>query len=179
MPVLLGLLILLGALLTVDHRYGPIFYATITGQKQEYYIGRACEADLADCEKKFFQSYLDRISYIKNADRDYFADFYIRDDQADYTGNCPCPDNSDSRGYMCGGRSSYSKGGQISYCYSSDVADYQIDDKKEELLDNARYNLTDVTNHAEGVYREKITTVILFVISAFGIGYNKKRLFKS
>lgn len=41
---------------------------------------------------------------------------------AAYSGNCPCPYNTDRRGRSCGRRSAYSRpGGEAPLCYPKDV----------------------------------------------------------
>lgn len=46
---------------------------------------------------------------------------------AAYSGNCPCPYNTDSRGRRCGRRSAYSReGGESPLCYAKDVTDEMV-----------------------------------------------------
>lgn len=46
---------------------------------------------------------------------------------AAYSGNCPCPDNTDRAGRRCGDRSAWSKlGGEKPMCYPTDVSDEQV-----------------------------------------------------
>jgi hypothetical protein len=55
---------------------------------------------------------------------------------ASYSGNCPCPFNTDRAGRRCGGRSAYSRpGGAAPICFEADVtskmvADYRRTHKK-------------------------------------------------
>lgn len=47
----------------------------------------------------------------------------IRESIASYPGRCPCPYNTDRRGYSCGRRSAYSRpGGYSPKCYPKDVS---------------------------------------------------------
>src|SRR5262249_17588634 len=51
----------------------------------------------------------------------------IRQSQATYSGNCPCPYNTMRNGRACGGRSAYSRpGGQSPLCYPGDVTPEMI-----------------------------------------------------
>lgn len=44
-----------------------------------------------------------------------------------YSGNCPCPYNSDRAGRSCGQRSAYSKpGGASPLCYPGDISDAML-----------------------------------------------------
>ena len=55
----------------------------------------------------------------------------IKESIASYSGNCPCPFNSDRRGRSCGRRSAYSRGGgKTPICYAIDVTDEMIKDFK-------------------------------------------------
>ena len=46
----------------------------------------------------------------------------IAESIANYSGNCPCPYNTDRAGRKCGKRSAYSRaGGYETICYPSDV----------------------------------------------------------
>jgi len=52
---------------------------------------------------------------------------------ASYPGSCPCPYNTDRRGYSCGRRSAYSRpGGYAPLCYESDVTDEMITTYRQE-----------------------------------------------
>ena len=52
----------------------------------------------------------------------------IRQSLASYTGNCPCPYNSDRAGRSCGRRSAYSRpGGASPVCYEQDVTQNMLD----------------------------------------------------
>lgn len=45
-----------------------------------------------------------------------------------YSGNCPCPYNSDRAGRSCGERSAYSKpGGESPLCYPGDITDAMLE----------------------------------------------------
>lgn len=58
---------------------------------------------------------------------DELKDEIIRRSIANYSGNCPCPYNSDRAGRRCGGRSAYSRpGGQTPICYRGDVTDAML-----------------------------------------------------
>ena len=51
----------------------------------------------------------------------------IKRSHAYYSGNCPCPYNTTSRGRRCGKRSAYSRpGGASPLCYKSDVTDRMV-----------------------------------------------------
>ncbi len=51
----------------------------------------------------------------------------IRQSQAGYPGNCPCPYNRAANGSLCGKRSAYSKpGGYAPLCYPADVSDAMV-----------------------------------------------------
>lgn len=52
----------------------------------------------------------------------------IAESIAAYPGRCPCPYNTDRRGYACGRRSAYSRaGGYGPKCYPSDVTAADIE----------------------------------------------------
>jgi len=52
----------------------------------------------------------------------------IRGSIASYSGNCPCPYNTDRAGRSCGRRSAYSRpGGRQPLCYESDVTKQMVD----------------------------------------------------
>jgi len=63
----------------------------------------------------------------------------LRDRQAmiaesirNYSGNCPCPYNSDRAGRSCGQRSAYSKpGGASPLCYPGDISDAMLERWRE------------------------------------------------
>ena len=51
----------------------------------------------------------------------------IRESLLSYSGNCPCPYNTDSAGGNCGRRSAYSHpGGASPMCYDRDISDDQV-----------------------------------------------------
>ena len=59
----------------------------------------------------------------------------IQESLASYPGNCPCPYNTDRRGYACGGRSAYSRpGGYSPICYASDVTPQMVQQYRERRL---------------------------------------------
>ena len=52
----------------------------------------------------------------------------IKQSQASYPGNCPCPYSLDRAGRRCGARSAYSKqGGYTLLCYDRDVTKQMIE----------------------------------------------------
>ena len=52
----------------------------------------------------------------------------IRQSIAGYSGNCPCPYNTDRAGRRCGGRSAWSRpGGASPLCYEGDVTQSRVD----------------------------------------------------
>ena len=52
---------------------------------------------------------------------------------ASYSGNCPCPYNTDRAGRSCGRRSAYSKpGGYDPLCYTQDVTAQMIEDYRQQ-----------------------------------------------
>jgi len=52
----------------------------------------------------------------------------IRQSLASYSGNCPCPYNTDRAGRSCGRRSAYSRpGGASPICYEHDVNQKMLD----------------------------------------------------
>lgn len=51
-----------------------------------------------------------------------------------YSGRCPCPYNTTSRGSRCGGRSAYSRpGGASPLCYSRDISKYMIAEYRDRM----------------------------------------------
>lgn len=53
----------------------------------------------------------------------------IRESIANYPGRCPCPYNSKSNGYSCGGSSAWSrKGGYAPKCYPGDVSKAEVEE---------------------------------------------------
>lgn len=149
---------------TLNFFYGSILYSKVFGKQPQYTIGKECVQSRTECEKKYFQSYLDKINSLANEDRTYFSGIIIKNDQIEYTGNCPCPYDSDSRGSSCGGRSSYSKKGQISYCYDSDVTDSQIADKKASMMAQANNELDNSVQKEVNVYHEHYTLLFLIIV---------------
>ena len=52
----------------------------------------------------------------------------IRESISRYSGNCPCPYNTDRAGRRCGKRSAYSRpGGASPLCYPQDVSQERMD----------------------------------------------------
>lgn len=52
---------------------------------------------------------------------------------AAYSGNCPCPYNTDRRGHSCGRRSAYSReGGEAPLCYPKDVTAEMVTAYREQ-----------------------------------------------
>lgn len=52
---------------------------------------------------------------------------------AAYSGNCPCPYNTDRRGRSCGRRSAYSReGGEAPLCYPKDVSAEMVKAYREQ-----------------------------------------------
>lgn len=52
---------------------------------------------------------------------------------AAYSGNCPCPYNTDRRGRSCGRRSAYSReGGEAPFCYAKDVSAEMVKAYREQ-----------------------------------------------
>ena len=59
----------------------------------------------------------------------------IRQSIAGYSGNCPCPDNTDRAGRRCGGRSAWSRpGGASPLCYESDVTQSRVEAYRKKNL---------------------------------------------
>ena len=53
---------------------------------------------------------------------------------AGYSGNCPCPYNTDRRGRRCGARSAYSRpGGASPFCFDRDVTQKMVADYRKRL----------------------------------------------
>jgi SH3 domain-containing protein len=51
----------------------------------------------------------------------------IRESISSYSGNCPCPYNTDRAGRSCGRRSAHSRpGGEAPLCYESDISDAMV-----------------------------------------------------
>ena len=152
-------------LVTLNHFYGSMAYATVLGQEELYAIGKLCDSSRSECETTYFKTQLDEIDQLNKKDRKYFSSMLIREDHVGYSGNCPCPYNGDVRGYSCGGRSSYSRGGQISYCYHSDVSDGQVESKRASIISDVREEIDDGVRAGLGVYNQKWT---LGLIGVFG-----------
>jgi hypothetical protein len=59
---------------------------------------------------------------------DEIRDILIQQSISRYSGNCPCPYNTDRAGRRCGKRSAYSKpGGASPLCYPQDVTEEMIE----------------------------------------------------
>ena len=53
----------------------------------------------------------------------------IDESRAAYSGNCPCPYDTDSRGHRCGKRSAYLRpGGEAPLCFDRDVTKEMIEE---------------------------------------------------
>jgi hypothetical protein len=144
--------------------YGPLLYSKINDREDMYKIGKSCKEDLDSCHEIYFSGYLETISDLQSQKRVYFEKIIIKEDKVEYLGNCPCPYNVDSRWGNCGGRSSYSKGGQISYCYGSDISDDMIEEKKEILINNVTSKLDREVRENINVYKAKATLYILIAL---------------
>jgi len=149
--------------LILNHLYGSQAFSKMMGTEATYTIGQQCSFDRTSCENIYFKDYLNKISSLSNASRSFFSNIYIQDNKKGYTGNCPCPYNSDSRGGSCGGRSSYSKGGQITFCYDRDVSDSLIADKKSSMIVDAQKNLNDAVQKDLNVYHEPYTFIVIIL----------------
>jgi hypothetical protein len=155
----------------IDHFYGSLVLAKLTGRTAAYAVGKACSVSLTDCENTYFKMYVDAITEISNHDREFFENIIIAKDRAHYTGNCPCPYDSDSRGGSCGGRSSYSKHGQISYCYGNDISDAQIQTLKETMTEAKTVQMNNEVQKFLDVYNEKISLGMTVLLYATGLFY--------
>lgn len=59
----------------------------------------------------------------------------IRQSIASYSGNCPCPYNTDRAGRRCGARSAYSRpGGASPKCFASDVSEAEVQRYRQTRL---------------------------------------------
>ncbi|HYI72180.1 MAG TPA: hypothetical protein VEX87_20650 [Skermanella sp.] len=66
----------------------------------------------------------------------------VRESIAQYSGNCPCPENYTSNGRRCGRMSAWSKaGGEAPFCYPDDVLDDDIADFRAR---NAEFGIQEV-----------------------------------
>lgn len=175
-----GILILFITTAVLNFMYGPLLYSEVLGMKVEYNIGQACAISRPACAQKYFQDDLNRIDTISNQPRTYFSGIIIQDDRVGYLENCPCPYNVDSRGYSCGGRSSYSKGGQISYCYDSDITDEQVVQLKNSILADAQQTLASAEQKDINVYQEPYTFLLVLLLYGFWFyGARKRDSFRS
>jgi hypothetical protein len=164
--VVVGTLLL--PILYLNHYQGSYFYSVITGEEGSYFIGEDCSISRTECEHKYFQNYLDKRASIEGKNRKYFEQIIIAEDQYGYSGNCPCPYDSDSRGGSCGSRSSYSKGGTISYCYGDDISDLTISREKQSRISVINSQLDNSVQKAIDVYKNKMTLyIIIFIYICF------------
>lgn len=164
--------------IVLNYFYGPYIYANILEKQQLYTIGQICETSgTSYCEGIYFKDDLDKIASLTADSRSFFSDIIIQADQVGYTGNCPCPYNSDSRGNSCGGRSSYSKSGKISYCYDRDVSDSQVQTLKSSMLQQAQDQLKSDVQNATDVYSEKYTLELIIVLYCALLFYFRKKIF--
>ena len=76
----------------------------------------------------------------------------INQSLAAYSGNCPCPYNTDRAGRSCGKRSAYSRpGGASPLCYASDVSEEMVEDYR------VRFGVESPPTTEEGGVREGLT----------------------
>ncbi|MFA6587589.1 MAG: hypothetical protein WCT08_00830 [Patescibacteria group bacterium] len=160
---------------TLNFYYGSVLYSKVLGKQYQFTIGKECFKSRPDCEAKYFQGYLDKIGSLTNESRTYFSNIIIQNNQKGYTGNCPCPYDSDSAGNSCGGRSSYSKNGRISFCYDSDVPAEQIVDLKSSMIAQERKNLDDAIQKDINIYHEQYTLLIVVIIYSVIFFYFKNK----
>jgi hypothetical protein len=147
-----------------NYFYGPLLYSKIFGLEYEYMVGQECSISRTVCERTYFEDLLGEVIFESSAPRSHFSDIVIKEDQRGYEGNCPCPDDLDSRGGSCGGRSSYSKGGVISFCFDRDVSDERIAQTKAEQMRIAQNNLDSAVQSYIDVYREKYTLLAILIL---------------
>lgn len=160
------------SLVVLSILHGSFLYSKIKGTEDMYSIGKDCVEYRSSCEQKYFKNYLDKISTLEKSDRIYFENIIIEKDQEDYTGNCPCPYNSASNGSYCGGRSSYSKNGTVSYCYGSDIQNNQISYLQKDMIDDETGRLADAVQENINVFKDKTVLyllIIIYIIIFFGI----------
>ena len=153
--------------IALNYFYGSLVYSKMLGKEEAYNVGKLCAVSRTDCEHAYFQDYLNKIDSLSNESRDFFSEIIIMGDRRYYTGNCPCPYDNDSAGNNCGGRSSYSKNGQISYCYDSDVPDSLVAQKKASMITKETDNLNNAIQKDLDVYNEKYT--LLLIIGFYGM----------
>lgn len=153
--------------LIFNYCYGSLLVSKIFGSEDEYLIGLSCSKSRVDCEDRYFKEYLNHINDLNKEDRTFFSDLIIEYDHIGYNGNCPCPYNRDERGGECGRRSSYSKNGQISYCYDSDVSDNQVLLKKESVILAIEKELDSKIHKNLMVYYKPYNYLIIFIIFSF------------
>jgi hypothetical protein len=169
------IILIFSILFILDYIYGPSILAKITGKEGMYRIGESCYKSREECENIYFNTYLERITRLQKEDKAFFADIFIEDDRYFYEDNCPCPYDIDSAGGSCGDRSSWSKNGQIKYCYVNDVSDDQVEYKREELVENTIDTLSLKVNEHISVYREKYTFLLLLLGLLISLYINKKQ----
>ncbi len=163
-------------LFILNNIYGSFLYAKVTGNITKYFIGQECYNSIDSCTNKYFQDYLDEINKLKNESREYFENGIIEFDSLFYSGNCPCPYNSDSRGNLCGERSSYSKNGEINYCYGSDVSDQMIAKTRTNQIQSAENRMEQAIQSNLSIYKNKMTVYILLVIYIIMFFYVRRLL---
>lgn len=163
------------ATLIFNYSYGNSFYAKMVGKEEMYRVGKQCSSSLYTCERDYFKEYVDKVNYYSTQNRDFYAGFIIKEDLLGYDGNCPCPYNTDSRGGSCGGRSSYSKSGSISYCYSRDVSDSQVSNKKIQLVAEAEDSLKSEVRPYLNIYNGKALLYLTLVFYAVIFLYFRKK----
>ena len=151
------------ATLFLNYVYGSLFFSKVTGTGEAYKIGQSCITNRTSCENTYLRDYLDKISSLSSEPRTFFSTIFIQEDQLGYSGNCPCPYDSDSRGYSCGGRSSYSMDGRISYCFDTDVSDSQVAGKRASMIAGAQKSLDNAVANDLNIYHEKYTLLIIVV----------------
>lgn len=160
----LVIVLLLALFLFLNQIYGSFLLAKATNQETMYMIGRTCDMSRDNCERQYFKNDLDDIDAIRGEADSYFADILIKEDQRGYTGSCPCPDDYDRRGYSCGRRSSYSKGGKISYCYRGDVPSEKIDQRRSELIAAIQTKIDKEIKRGLEIYNQRYTLYLVLVI---------------
>jgi cell division septation protein DedD len=80
----------------------------------------------------------------------------IRQSLSSYSGNCPCPYNTDRAGRRCGKRSAYSRpGGRSPLCYESDVTTQMVADYRRSLGGQQERGSTTTSNVARTLVEER------------------------
>lgn len=84
------------------------------------------------CQSRFFERKSKCVPISEATDKE-ITQMIIRKSLANYSGNCPCPYNTDRAGRKCGKRSAYSRpGGASPMCYASDVTKNAIERFKRQ-----------------------------------------------